>query len=245
MITVVLFLWYVPGTARRYGAAHVNAVVAMLAAQLRMPHRVVLVTDDGAGVRSSVTRVAIDASLIGRARYAKLMLFRPDAAQLFGGTRLLGLDLDVVAVNDLTPLIERVEDFVIWQDPLRDRDGYGHSHRYNSSMILMNAGCRPQVWDDFDPRTAPDQVRGADLIGSDQAWIGLTLGPHEPVWTQGDGVLGFKHDIGKTPDGNWARCWPNEARLIVCHGRPKPWELEPDHPLRLDYQRYGQEVVAV
>lgn len=231
MLTVVTFLWHRTGEPQLYTAQHVNTVYGALQHRLRRPHRFVCVTDTTAGLDTGIvcvpmTQQVVDASF---RRYLKLVLFRRDAAALFGGDRLLFLDLDVTPVGDLTPLVDRDEDFVIWQDPLKHK---GPPYRYNSSMILMNAGCRPQVYETFDANKSPDAIRAANLIGSDQAWIGLTLGPDEAVWTQADGVLGWKHDLDK------GRTWPDNARLIVSHSKPKPWELEIDHPLRVAYEAH-------
>lgn len=229
MITVVTFLW-----PPKYGPGHVNAVANMFAAHLAVPHRLVCVTQNGAGIDPRIRIVSPDPALPDDKRYRKLMLFRRDAATVFGGDRLLYVDLDVTAVGDLTPLVERSEDFVIWRDPLHESEAY----IYNSSLILLTAGCRPQVYEKFNVATSPAATRLVGLAGSDQAWIGHVLGPGEAVWTRDDGVLGWKTDLLK---GN---AWPASARLIVNHGRPKAWELAPNHPLRLAYERFLPAAVA-
>jgi len=231
MLTVVLFLWHTQQTPHRFESKHVNTMQRMLAMHLKVPHRIVLVTDNGHGVDSRIKCIPIDAALTATSRFAKLMLFRPDAAELFGGSRLLFLDLDLVLLGDMTALVQRAEDFIIWRDPLATREGYRQTHCYNSSVMLMNAGARPQLWTQFDLSRSPETVRRSRLVGSDQAWIGMVLGPNAAVFTQTDGVYGYKHDLNKGRD------LPSNAVLVSCHGRPKPWELEDDHPLRIGYQQ--------
>lgn len=233
MITVVTFLWRRIGEPLRYTSQHVNTLRAALRRRLSRQHRFVCVTDNGSGLDPDIACVPLSRELVDGSvrRYLKLMAFRRDAADLFGGDRLLCLDLDVTPVGEFDPIVGRDEDFVIWRDPLAIRSGYERSHRYNSSMILMNAGARPHVYETFNS-ASPDKVRASGLIGSDQAWIGLALGPNEAVWTQADGVLGWRHDLEK------GKTWPDSARLIVSHSRPKPWELEADHPLRVAYEMH-------
>lgn len=223
MITVVTFLW-----PPKYGPEHVNTIGNAFKAFLPVPHRFVCVTQDRAGLHPSIEIIVPDRALPDDKRYRKLMLFRRDAAALFGGDRLLYVDLDVTVVGDLTPLVERTEDFVIWRDPLHERDAY----TYNSSLVMLTAGCRPQVYEKFNVATSPAATRLAGLAGSDQAWISYVLGAGEAVWTPDDGVLGWKTDLLKGSK------WPETARLIVNHGRPKAWELAPNHPLRLAYERF-------
>lgn len=228
MLTVVTFLW-----PPKYGPEHVNAVRNMFAAYLSVPHRFICVTQDRAGLDQNIEIIAPDPALPDDKRYRKLMLFRRDAAAIFGD-RMLYVDLDVTVVGDLAPLVKRSQDFVIWRDPLYERDAY----IYNSSLILLDAGCRPQVYEKFNAATSPAATRLAGLAGSDQAWISYLFGPGEAVWTQADGVLGWKTDLLK------GATWPENARLIVNHGRPKAWELAPNHPLRIAYERFVPEKAA-
>lgn len=230
MLTVVCFLWRRAEAPCRYGPEHVNTLQASLRRHLPWRHRMVCVTDDAAGLNAGIVPFRVTPELVAASpkRFLKLVAFRRDAASLFGGDRLLCIDLDVTPVADLGPLVDRPEDFVIWRDALADRPG--GRWRYNSSLILMDAGCRAAVWETFDARTAPGLLREARLSGSDQAWIGHVLGPGEAVWTRADGVLSHKFDL----DGGSA--WSASARLIVSHGTPKPWELPAGHPLRIAYE---------
>lgn len=230
MLTVVVFLWTVPHTTPKFTWRNVRAVKAMFEKHCPVPHRFVCVTDNREGL-SGVECIDIDMTLRLYQRYAKLTLFRPDADILFGSDRLLGIDLDVLLVGDMTPIVTRTEDCVLWRDPLLARGGAHERHyRYNSSLILLKAGARRRVWDEFNVTTAPKVVSKSQLIGSDQAYIGAVLGPNEATFTQADGVLAFRHDL-KCPEG-----WPPQSRVLVFHGQPKPWALKPDHPMRLKYE---------
>ena len=53
--------------------------------------------------------------------------------------------------------------------------------------------------------------------GSDQAWIGLKLGPREPMFTRKDGVYSFRNHIIR----NNQPLAPG-ARLVIFHGQHDP-----------------------
>lgn len=241
MIAVVCFLWRAPGAVPPlYSAEHVNRLRLMLDMRLGETYRLVCATEDAAGLDPRIDVVPMSRELVAQSnrRYLKLLLFRRDAARIFGAERLLYLDLDVVLVGDIAPLLERQEDFVIWRDPTARRPGCETSHRYNSSVILMNAGCRPAVYETFDGATTPDLVRRGQLIGSDQAWIGHVCGPDEATFGPEDGILGLRQDIAP------GEHWPDGARIVVAHSRPKPWDLERSHPLRMEYERHCMRQAA-
>ena len=212
-LTVVLWKW-----GRRYKAEHVNALARQIARHYARPHRVLCVTNDPIGIDPAVLCIQDDAdfdwlpSPHGGANpscYRRLRLFRRDAAKWFG-ERFVSIDLDVVAVADLVPLWDRPEDFVAYRDPL-------YTTQYNGSMLLMTAGARPAVWEDFDYRVSPALARAAKKRGSDQAWLSYKL-PNEATWGPEDGVYSYRKDIV-------ARGWelPEDARLTVWHGQQKPW----------------------
>lgn len=138
-------------------------------------------------------------------RYPKLWLWSKEADL----GRFLYLDLDCVLLDDLTPLVDRAEPVVLWEDP-SSRPG---RVRHNTSMMLMDAGCHPEVWETYHGEKAPG-------LGTDQAWVKHVLGPEVPTWGPEDGVVSYKRHC---QDG------PGDARVVFFHGSPKPWDLEAGH----------------
>jgi hypothetical protein len=129
------------------------------------------------------------------------------------GPRFVSIDLDVVIVDDITPLFDNAAaDFMIWR----------HRHRnthYNPTLFEMNAGARAKVFTEFNPRASPLLAKKAGFNGSDMAWISYILGPNESGWTADDGVVAFRTDIMKRRD----KSVPDGARLISFHGSNDPW----------------------
>lgn len=214
-LTVCCMLWDGEPADRRttYTARHVNALRRMVAAHLPLPHRFVCLTDrvtgPGRGFDDDVAVRECLADLDWPKRYRKLLLFGPKAADLLG-ERFLYLDLDVLLWGDLAPLVDRPEPFVVWRDP-------GRRSTYNTSVLLMNAGARPRVWDHFDIRTSPMVARRT--VGSDQAWVTHVLGRDEATWGPADGILSCKWECKQgAPDH------ARGARILVFHGKPKPWD---------------------
>jgi hypothetical protein len=79
-------------------------------------------------------------------------------------------------------------------------------------MLLMTAGARPHVYEDFTPEGAEEASRL--FVGSDQAWLGHSLGPGEAIWTDADGVVRW----GKSGQG----------RIMFFPGNIKPWDVADD-----------------
>lgn len=234
-LAVVTWLWRQDGYHTRFGPEHVNVLRDAVARGYDRPHRFVCVTDDPTGLAAGVEVVSLGDYLAdlpnpcarnGPSCYRRLRLFARDAAATFGAKRIVSLDLDTVVVGDLTPLWEGPDRLVLWRDPL-----FWNS-LYNGSMVLLDAGVRPDVWEEFDPERSPRLAKAAGLFGSDQAWISYRLGVGVPTWGREDGVYSFRLlDDPRLRE----RCYldlptqtdlPAGARIVFFHGRSNPWDPE-------------------
>jgi hypothetical protein len=184
------------------------------------PHRFLCVTDDPSGLEPDIEAIpmltdfaSVPSPHGGRnpSCYRRLRLFAPDAAAIFGA-RFVNLDLDTVITRNIDALWNRDDDFIMWGDT--DKRSW-----YNGSMLLMNAGARPQVWTQFDPLRSPMQARLAGRFGSDQGWISHVLGPNEARWGREDGIYSYRIDILQRTRG----LLPANARMVMFHGHHDPW----------------------
>lgn len=221
MLSVVTWKWTTPGYHSQFTASHVNTLARMVGRHYAKPHRILCVTDDPFGIDRAVEIVPM-LSVFGDLMnphgpaypscYRRLLMFSPWASETLG-RRFVSLDLDCVVTGDLSPLFDCSADFAMWKDPL-------NTGQYNPSLLLMTAGARPQVWDDFDPARSPAAARAAGFKGSDQAWISHRLGRDERTFDPADGVYSYRaHLKGK-------RELPANARLVVFHGAVDPWDDE-------------------
>ena len=217
--SVVCFRWKTDGYRSVFGPETVNVLRRMVARHYPVPHRFLCVTDDRTGLDPQVEVVPLWSDYAdipspnGRRNpscYRRLKAFAPEIAEVFG-PRFVCLDLDTVIVDDLRPLWDRTEDFVIWGET--DPRSF-----YNGSMFLMTAGARRQVWDDFDPIASPEAAYRAGRFGSDQGWISHRLGKGEAMWGTADGVYSYRLHV--FPNGN---ALPPGARIVMFHGGLDPW----------------------
>lgn len=222
MITFVTFKWRAPpGYRSTFKGEHVDTLRRMVARHYPHPHRFVCVTDDASGITEPDVECfelwgdfATVANPSGRKNpscYRRLRLFAKNPGA-FLGERFVVLDLDCVITGDITPLVHRPEDFVIWKSATS-------GNPYNGSMWMLTAGARPQVWRDFDPATSPTLTQRARLYGSDQAWIAYSLGAEEATWSMADGVHSFRNEI----EGRSGRL-PAGSRIVFFHGKNDPWD---------------------
>lgn len=212
MLRVLTWLWSQPGGRTSFTALHVNIWAAMVRRHCTLDIELACVTDMPEGIDRSIRIIAPPGDFAGvrtsawsRGRpncYRRLAMFGPNARKLFG-RRFVNMDLDVVIGANIDAILGRTEDFVICGPSKK-----GSRYIYNGSMMLMNAGARPQLYNRFTPQEA--EVASTRFVGSDQAWIAHVLGPGEKTWTEAQGVTR----------------WPAEkpGRMMFFPGNVKPWD---------------------
>lgn len=214
LITVFCSLWSDPHRRRNYvfDAGHVITLRNMLQRHLRMPHEFVCMTDKPL-VEEGIRCIPLD----NRPHYdgtcgRKLTIWAPDASERIG-KRILSLDLDIVIVDDITPLIDRPEDVVMFRNPNFSIER-GRAF-YQGSVQLMTAGSRPQVWDEFHSPTMPSRINSR-FGGFEQAWLSEVLPWNEAHWTDADGIYGAGRlgDVGETVGSHL----PENAKIVVFPG---------------------------
>lgn len=223
MLTIACWKWKGPATYRsQFSAEHVNVLARMVARHYARPHRFVCITDDAAGIDAGVGIVPLweefgdIPSPHGAGNpscYRRLKAFAPEMRELLG-ERFAWLDLDCVITGDLAPLLDRPEAFISWGDT-------NPRNAVNGSMVMMTAGARRQVYDDFDPALSPDLTRRVGHFGSDQAWISRCLGDGEARWGVKDGIYSYRVHL-KPQRG----VLPENARVVFFHGQVDPWSPE-------------------
>lgn len=235
MLSVVTFKWKPrEGYRSKYGPEQVHALRNMVARHYRKPHRFICVTDDADGLDDGVEVVPLwdDHAEVpnpswsdGPSCYRRLKVFSRDIGALLG-ERFLVLDLDVVIVADLSPIFDRREDFIALADPAR-------KWPHNGSLVMMNAGARPQVWERFDPVESPRLSNAAEMRGSDQGWISYVLGWDEAKFGPQDGVISYQREIHR----NLGRL-PKGTRIVVFWGAVDPWSPQAQkHPWVREHYR--------
>jgi hypothetical protein len=222
MITILTWLWEQPGGRTKFNMNHVAVWADMVKRNLKMPHQLACVTNFG-GLPKGVERIKppgdfedITSRRWGNGRpncYRRLSMFRRDAAKIFG-ERFVCMDLDCVVGDQLDPLFDRSDDLVLFK-------GTSQNRPYNGSMMLIRAGCRPQVYEDFTQATADES--GDKFCGSDQAWLAHRLGWKEKVWYERHGVYFYGSLYNSLRKNHHHR--PANLRLLFFPGKMKPWTL--------------------
>lgn len=178
MLKILTWLWEKPGSRTTYTAEHVNLWAAMLKRHLTIPYTLACVTDMPEGIDADIEIIPPPNEFVGLETptwkndkpncFRRLSMFRPDAAEIFG-ERFVSMDLDCTIGANIDALFDRDDDFIMYKGTSFDRP-------YNGSLLMMNAGARPQVYLDFNEENAIKS--GQKYVGSDQAWIAYCLGPN-------------------------------------------------------------------
>lgn len=222
MLEVVCWLWRPSATYRsQFSPHHANILRRMVARHYNKPHRFSCLTDQTEGFDPETRVIPLWGDHAGRQSlygpdtpscYRRLKAFDESMLDIIG-KRFISLDLDVCLVNDVEPIFDRPEDFLIW-------GVRGRRTPWNGSMWMMNAGARQQVWTRFNenPEKAITRARGAGFYGSDQAWMNYVLGPNENSWSDKDGVYSYRMNIRPN------KCaLPSDARIVFFEGHYDPW----------------------
>lgn len=206
MISVVCWKW-----GPLFGPEYVSRLRNMLARHLHREHELICVTDDPRSVPAGIRTERITKwQDTPRCRRRMEQYNRAFAARL--GSRILSIDLDVVIVDDITPLVDRREPLVCWK--------VGYAGVYSGSFVLYDFGALHGLYERFaaDPYGFPAQC--GEQNASDQAMLNLYLrGREVPHWTERDGFVTYfgegyekraHHGVGpRNPD------LPEGARIVV------------------------------
>ena len=221
MLTVACMFWRDPkkrhgDVCGQYMPAHVGALRSMVAKHLSLPHEFVCITDEKLHC-SQMRTVPFDRSLFRHGkRFPKISLFRRDAGEWLS-PRIFYIDLDCVITGSLDDIVSRAEPLVLWRNP-----GYGRKAQwapFNTSMILMDAGCRPDIHESFDPAVGVPQ-----WDHDDQDWVSAHVPRDNPYWDHTHGVWNQSQIPGiRLPAG---------ARIVHFPGRrdPSMQEMQDRHP---------------
>ena len=225
MMTVVAFKWQrirsgmqLPSSIDQYGAEHVNILYHSIQRNTTVPHRFICVTDDYKGLHPDIEKQWLwDFSRELGGCYNRLYIFSGDVEEIFG-PRFIAIDLDCVITGNIDHILNRTDDFIINEYDIKANCHATHQY-YNGGIIMMDAGARKQVWDEFDPQTTPQLIQPrkdrVELVGSDQAWISHLLGPGEKTFGKADGIYDFR----KLEDKH---CLPDDASIVMFPGKRDP-----------------------
>lgn len=238
-LKIVCFLWFDPQAKCRniytYTADHVRLLKRMVDRHMTLPHEFVCVTDrpELFSGDSDIRAVKLDkTTFVPGSRFTKLMLWRGDIGGIIG-KRIGYLDLDCVICRNIDNIFARTEDVVLWRNP-----NYGiksRRARYNTSIMLLDAGARPHLYDKFDPAKHPPELRKV-WGGTDQAWISNRLSEtDEAYWTSDDGVYGAGRLRDVAPGVTTEL--PEDARIVFFPGPREPGmpNIQEIHPWIKDH----------
>ncbi len=219
-ISIVTFKWRKPSTGYKlkspveYSAEHVNILYKSVKRNTTIPFKFICVTDDPSGLNKEIQVIDLwDKYKNLGGCYNRLYIFSEEIKNLLG-ERFICIDLDCVIVDNIDAILTRKEDFIINKFISKG----GHNQIYNGGLIMMTAGTRKGVWEDFHPIKSLetlDRLRNEkNLVGSDQAWIQVNLGENESMFTENDGI----YDYSFLPD----KKLPENAKMIFFPGKVDP-----------------------
>ena len=192
-VNILTWFWKQERSRFEYTARHVNEWANMVRDNVTRDVTISCVTDHPEGVEDWINIIEpprdfcdIKASTWSVTRglpqcFRRLAMFSPDAEKVFG-KRIMAMDLDCLVVGNIDHLVDRAEDFIMFR-------GTSKARPYNGSLIIMDAGARPQVYTDFTVKKA--EAAGKVYVGSDQAWISYCLGKGEVRVGEKEGVYSY------------------------------------------------------
>lgn len=215
MLRIVSWFWKKNGQCGKHKPEHVTILRNMVRRHLHIPHEFVCITNCPDLIDPSIRTIPLWNDLLHEGYcLVRLRAFTSDMREIIG-PRFAWLDLDVVIVDDITPILDCSSDFKISGVELREQP-------YNGSIVLMDAGAREKVWTEFDPVRLACVKAEKNYGGTDQAWIAVCLGEYEDVWIKRDGIYNYREHIDPArPIGNDGAL-PKNARIIVMNGRFSP-----------------------
>lgn len=212
-LTVLVFKWHDPAGRHNalytYDSGYVNRMANMLRRHLSRPYELVCVTDDTAGLDSSIRVIELPSEVAALpGEYRKLYVFHRSLAARIGA-RVLMLDLDLVIVGPIDELVARAEPFIAWSCHENTKVG-----RFNTSVVLMDTGAFHDAWDRFEGESSIEEIQRLGYDGWEQDWVSHVVGERGTRWARrGEGIDSFM----EVRDG-----FRPTTRIVSFNGRRSP-----------------------
>jgi len=147
-----------------YTPEYVIRLKSMCWRYLSVAYRFVCLTDEPSQLPTEIETIKIPSPVNLKGWWAKLQLFNKNRGF---SDRVLALDLDVLVVNSLMPIVEYPAKFALVPDgaPNFKPKGRAVVKRFNSSVMVWDAGVNDSLYDDWSAGVA---LR----LWGDQDWIG-------------------------------------------------------------------------
>lgn len=243
MNLAVLFTLYNGWRGDIYKAEHARALARMLRRNLKIPHSIFLLTDEGIKAQEAEVDEVLPLpkepknlwTKNGINCFRRLRFFDPEYSKQFGSEWVMSMDLDTLILDDVTDIVE------IGMNPfgfciIKGRLANDHGQRpYNGSMWMVRVGDHSHVWHDFDWTEGPRECAASGWRGSDQVWLSLHL-QGAPTWSTEHGVYFVGQYLESSEDDP-------EPRVLNYAGPFKPWTKQSKREtpeLYREYMRYVQ-----
>ena len=237
MRLTVLITWW-KGWRPIYQVEHVNALAGMLREHLKIPFKLVLLTDeDATGAQVDEVRPAPadpkGLRMMSRINcFRRLRFFDPAYSSQFGTEWVMSIDLDTLIRGDITEMVETGLDhpYGLWILRGRHAGRKPGERPYNGAMYMIRVGAHADVWHKFDPIKSPREIARRRWIGSDQSWIGI-MAPDAPTWGPDQGVWFFGQYLQRTDKAQ-------QANVLNFAGNAKPWAKPVKFQCRQTWKEY-------
>ncbi len=222
MVKVVCLKW-----GEKYAASYVNKLYKMVESHIGCQFEFYCLTEAPSGLRNEVRTIELP-NLGLQGWWYKLLLFKDGFLPFSENDLVLYLDLDVVILNDLSPILFYDERLVISSDDSIDR--------MNSSVMCFKYNTLNFLWESFWEQS--DYI--VQHFHGDQDWIERIM-PSAKILPK-DLVCSFKIDLNsktKWSFGSWGRFLrvlfpillpkghverPSSA-IVLFHGLPNPEDV--------------------
>lgn len=237
MTALPIILWSWGG---KFPDANVERTRSMLSRTITIPHRFVIISDSKTTREfffkkygDQVVPLWRDLHEIGGKCFVRLKCFDESFRAVIPENRWAWIDVDMVAVDDITPIFSRTEPFLMSGVELGPQP-------VNGSLVIANHGVAPEIFTEFNINEWRNEKARLRYGGSDQAWIAIKANKKITKITRADGLFCYRDDI--CPRNLWAyESWrrrnlvdalthketggpiPPGARLVQLNGPHSQW----------------------
>ncbi|TCS41966.1 hypothetical protein [Reinekea marinisedimentorum] len=223
-----------------YSPENVERLYRSVKAQFSYPFEFHCVTAEDIELRPEITVHELPYGKPFKGNWNKLRTFSEGFLGLPNGDTAIVLDLDILITGSLDFLIEDLpeEPLVFARDKHKSRLGL-----VQTSVYRVKINHRPEIWNSIVAGDH-DQIRKEIGKESDQCWIDRYYPKGQPKFFDGDKIVSYKYDCyskGIAPFGDglakkgittarWGQAkLPENARVVMFHGRPDMHEIEGAH----------------